>query len=108
MVARIPGLEAVALIVRLTHERWDGRGYPDRLATEQIPLASRIVAVAEAYCAMTSRRVHAPALDGGTAARELQALAGTEFDPELVDRLTRIVGGAELRHRAEPEVPHPA
>ena len=52
--ARIPGLEAIALIVRHCHERWDGLGYPDGLAGERIPLASRIIALAEAICAATS------------------------------------------------------
>jgi hypothetical protein len=71
MVARIPGLEAVALIVRHTYERWDGRGHPDGLAGEMIPLASRLIAVADALCA-------APA------AARVEELAGSGLDPDLV------------------------
>jgi HD-GYP domain-containing protein (c-di-GMP phosphodiesterase class II) len=84
MVARSPGLEAIALIVRFAHERWDGLGYPDRLAGERIPLASRIVALADAFTSMTS-------------AHELTALAGSRFDPDLTARLTGAVSGAGVR-----------
>ena len=72
MVAGIPGLEAVALIVRHSRERWDGRGHPDGLASEQIPLASRLIAAAEAF-------LHA---GGG-----VEELAGTALDPALAGRL---------------------
>lgn len=72
MVARIPGLEAVALVVRHCHERWDGSGYPDGLAGERIPLASRIVALA--------RRMSAASGSG-------QAADRGAFDPSLVARL---------------------
>lgn len=84
MVARSPGLEAIALIVRFAHERWDGLGYPDRLAGERIPLASRIVALADAFASMTT-------------AHELSALAGSRFDPDLTARLTGAVSGAGVR-----------
>jgi hypothetical protein len=96
MIARIPGLETVALIVRFCRESWDGRGYPDGLAGEQIPLASRIIALSEAFSSMTARR----ALDPDTALRELGALAGSIFDPDLTNRLARSVSGAEVRHPA--------
>ena len=77
MVAQIPGLEAVALIVRLAHERWDGSGYPEGLVGERTPLASRIVALSAAVAA---------------APLELDARARNGFDPELVAR----VGGAPV------------
>jgi hypothetical protein len=83
MVARIPGLEAVALIVRHTWERWDGRGHPDGLAGERIPLASRLIAVADAC------RSAPPGA-------RFEELAGTSLDPKLV------AGFAALEHRAEP------
>jgi len=82
MVARIPGLEAIALIVRLVHERWDGSGYPEGLVGERIPLASRIVALAAARAA---------------APLELDAPARNGFDPELVDRLAGAASGAAVR-----------
>ena len=91
MVARIPGLEAVALIVRLHHERPDGRGYPHGLAGDRIPLASRIVSVCDAYGAMTKRRPYSAPLNVEAALAELGSHAGTQFDAEVVDALTAFV-----------------
>jgi putative nucleotidyltransferase with HDIG domain len=91
MVARIPGLEAVALIVRLHHERPDGRGYPHGLTRERIPLATRIVSVCDAYGAMTKRRPYSAPLDIDAALAELRRHAGTQFDAEVVDVLTDVV-----------------
>lgn len=71
MVARIPGLEAVALIVRHSRERWDGRGHPDGLAGERIPLAGRLIAAAEFLCA----------------GARMEEIAGTSLDPDLAARL---------------------
>ena len=91
MVGRIPGLEAVALIVRLHHERPDGTGYPHGLSHERIPVASRIVSVCDAYGAMTKRRPYSEPLDVDTALLELSRHAGTQFDPEAVDALASFV-----------------
>jgi putative nucleotidyltransferase with HDIG domain len=91
MVACIPGLEAVALIVRLHHERPDGRGYPHGLMQERIPLATRIVSVCDAYGAMTKRRPYSAPLDVEAALSELERHAGTQFDAEVVDALTAFV-----------------
>jgi len=91
MVARIPGLEAVALIVRLHHERPDGRGYPHGLAGDRIPLAARIVSVCDAYGAMTKRRPYSAPLDLEAALGELQRHAGRQFDVQVVDALTAFV-----------------
>jgi putative nucleotidyltransferase with HDIG domain len=91
MVARIPGLEAVALIVRLHHERPDGRGYPHGLGRERIPLATRIVSVCDAYGAMTTRRPYRAALDPDAALRELELGAGTQFDADVVEAMTSFV-----------------
>ena len=85
LVERVPGLEPVATIVRFHHERWDGSGYPDGLERDRIPIASRIVALCDAYQAMTSGRPYRPPLQPTTAVRELRAGAGTQFDPALVD-----------------------
>jgi hypothetical protein len=87
MVARVPGLEAVALIVRLCNESWHGRGYPEGLAGNRIPLASRIIAVADAFSSMTAPLPHGRALDVDAALLELHSLAGSSFDPDLVARL---------------------
>jgi cyclic di-GMP phosphodiesterase len=68
-------------IVRSHHERWDGNGYPDGLATEQIPLGARIVAVADAFTAMIEPRPYREPLSGHRARTELLAQAGRQFDP---------------------------
>jgi putative nucleotidyltransferase with HDIG domain len=91
MVARIPGLEAVALIVRLHHERPDGLGYPHGLPGERIPVATRIVSVCDAYGAMTKRRPYSAPLDVGAALQELEHHAGTQFDRHVVEALTDFV-----------------
>jgi putative nucleotidyltransferase with HDIG domain len=90
-VAAIPGLEAVAMIVRLHHERPDGAGYPHRLTSERIPTASRIVSVCDAYCAMTSGRPNQPSRSPTDAMRELERHAGTQFDDQIVTTLREAV-----------------
>jgi two-component system, cell cycle response regulator len=79
------GMELVAELVRSSHERWDGCGYPDGLAGEQIPLGSRIVFVCSAFHDMTSERPHQPALEPAEALAELERGAGTQFDPAVVE-----------------------
>lgn len=95
MVAGIPELEAVAPIVRLHHERPDGCGYPYGLTGEQIPLAARIVAVCDAYGAMTHGRPYRASLDTEEALCELERHASTQFDPDAVVALTRFVRRSE-------------
>jgi HD-GYP domain-containing protein (c-di-GMP phosphodiesterase class II) len=89
-----PALAPVAAIVRASHERWDGTGYPDRLGGVAIPLAARIVAVCDAFSAITGDRPYAPARTREQAIEELQANAGTQFDPAVVraflDALERV------------------
>jgi putative nucleotidyltransferase with HDIG domain len=87
MVARIPGLEAVALVVRLHHERPDGRGYPHGLPHDRIPMAARIVSVCDAYGAMTRRRDYSEPLDVDAALAELEMNTGTQFDELAVEVL---------------------
>jgi HD-GYP domain-containing protein (c-di-GMP phosphodiesterase class II) len=84
LLERVPGLEPVATIVRFHHERWDGTGYPDGLERDRIPIASRIVAVCDAYQAMTSARPYRAPLPPAAAASELCACAGSQFDPAIV------------------------
>lgn len=77
------GLEDVAGWVRHHHERWDGEGYPDGIGGPEIPVESRVLAVATALEAMTSERPHRTAMGAQMAARELAAAAGTQFDPGI-------------------------
>jgi HD-GYP domain-containing protein (c-di-GMP phosphodiesterase class II) len=91
IVASAPSLEGVARIVRSSHERWDGGGYPDGLAGEQIPLASRIVFACDAFHVMTSERPYAPPMSRGEAIAELRRCSGGQFDPEIADSLIAVV-----------------
>ena len=94
MLADVPGLEGVARLVRWHHERWDGRGYPDGLAGDEIPLACRVVAACDALHAMTVDRPYRPALAFEEALAELIAESGSQFDPDVV---------AAVRIEATPE-----
>ena len=80
-----PALSAAARLVRSSHERFDGKGYPDQLAGAAIPLGARIVAVCDAYDAMVSDRPYRRALPSEEAIQELTRCAGTQFDPAVVD-----------------------
>ncbi len=84
ILSAAPALASAAKLVRSTHERWDGGGYPDGLSGEAIPIESRIVAVCDAYAAMRHDRPYRAALTHQQALAELQANAGTQFDPAVV------------------------
>jgi diguanylate cyclase (GGDEF)-like protein len=86
-----PQLWGVATIVRATHETWDGTGYPDGLAADEIPRAARIIAVCNAFDAMTSSRPYREALTVEEALAELESRSGTNFDPAVVRVLTALV-----------------
>jgi HD-GYP domain-containing protein (c-di-GMP phosphodiesterase class II) len=92
-----PALRPIGAIVRSTHENWDGRGYPDKLAGEAIPLAARIVAACDAYSAMTSDRPYRAARTAEEAVAELRRCAGRQFDPQVVELLC-----AALADQVEP------
>jgi len=77
-------LQNILPIVRSHHERWDGRGYPEGLSGESIPLQARIVQIADSYETMTAGRSYAPSKTPSEALQELEDLAGDQFDPELV------------------------
>jgi putative two-component system response regulator len=81
----------IAQIVRHHHERWDGRGYPDGIAGANIPLGGRIIAVADAFSAMTTDRIYRGALPLERAWDELRAHSGTQFDPEIVAAFELVV-----------------
>jgi diguanylate cyclase (GGDEF)-like protein len=94
IIAPIDRLQDVREIVRHCHERWDGRGYPDALAGEEIPLESRIVFVCDAYHAMTSDRPYRKRLSHPEAVRRLREGAGTQFDPNVVEITLRVIEDA--------------
>jgi two-component system cell cycle response regulator len=91
ILAAAPAMRPVGAIVRSSHERFDGDGYPDRLAGERIPLGSRIIAVCDAFHAMTSVRAYKPALSRNAALEELQRCAGSQFDPVVVEAFCELV-----------------
>jgi HD-GYP domain-containing protein (c-di-GMP phosphodiesterase class II) len=96
LLDRIGGrLARVGTIVRSCHERWDGRGYPDGLLGEEIPLAARIVFCCDAYSAMTTDRPYRQAMPRAEAISELRANAGSQFEPRIVDALIRVLDETE-------------
>jgi HD-GYP domain-containing protein (c-di-GMP phosphodiesterase class II) len=101
MVARIPGLEPVAPLVRHAHEHFDGGGYPDGLAGQEIPLGARIVAVCDAFHAMTSDRPYRRAMPVREATLELQRNSGTQFDGTVVEALIRVLAESPIRARVK-------
>jgi HD-GYP domain-containing protein (c-di-GMP phosphodiesterase class II) len=91
MLERIGGVLAdVGVIVRHHHERWDGRGYPDRIAGDTIPLPARIVCACDAFSAMTTDRSYRRAMPEPTALAELRDCAGSQFDPAVVDAILAV------------------
>ena len=89
----IPGMGPIARVVRHEHERWDGGGYPDGLAGDDIPLAARIILACDAYHAMVSDRPYRKAMSHHDAMAELTTNAGTQFDPEVIQALVGYLVG---------------
>ena len=87
LVAGVEGLEPIVPWIRHSHESFDGTGYPDGLRGEEIPLASRIMLVADAFDAITSTRPYRAGLSVAHAREELMRHAGTQFDPRCVEAL---------------------
>ena len=94
ILRKVDDYAEIAWIVRHHHERMDGNGYPDRLHTEEIPLVSRIIAVADAYNAMTSGRPYRDAMPSRVARFRLAQAAGTQFDTTVVAAFEAILAGA--------------
>ncbi len=100
MLDKVGGsMTEVGAIVRSSHEHWDGNGYPDGIAGEKVPLAARIVAVADAFSAITTTRSYRRAQSPEAAIEELRSCAGTQFDPEVVEALVAVIS------RPAPQTP---
>ncbi len=84
-------LQSVAFSVRHHHERWDGNGYPDRLAGEEIPVEARILALADSVEAMASDRAYRAGMDVDEILKEVTAMSGTQFDPDVVAAFGRVI-----------------
>jgi HD-GYP domain-containing protein (c-di-GMP phosphodiesterase class II) len=101
IMSAAPALAAAAVLVRSSHERFDGTGYPDGLARNEIPLGARIIAVCDAYDSIIRDRPYRAARSGAEAIGELRRCAGAQFDPEVVDAFCRVIaeesGRAQLR-----------
>jgi diguanylate cyclase (GGDEF)-like protein len=91
VISRIPRLGMLASVIRAHHEHWDGQGYPDRLQGKGIPFDARILAVADAFAAMTADRPYRPAMSPDSALAEIDRCAGSQFDPEVVEALRRVL-----------------
>jgi diguanylate cyclase (GGDEF)-like protein len=108
ILAAAPALRPVAALVRSSHERFDGFGYPDGLAGEEIPVGARVISVCAAYEAMTADRAYRSGLDGTEALRRLRRHAGSQFDPRVVDAFTDVIAGRPPPSHDRAEVPSPA
>jgi two-component system, cell cycle response regulator len=86
-----PALRPVARLVRASHERWDGSGYPDRLSGDAIPLGARVVAVCDSFDAMTTARPYRQAVSEKEAIEELRRCGGTQFDPMVVEAFCKVI-----------------
>jgi HD-GYP domain-containing protein (c-di-GMP phosphodiesterase class II) len=100
ILANVEDYADIALIVRHHHERIDGNGYPDGLRGDEIPLISRIIAVADAYNAMTSGRPYRDAMPSRVARFRLAQAAGSQFDTTVVAAFEAILAGASETYRS--------
>ena len=94
ILAAAPALVDVARLVRASHERWDGDGYPDGLAGAEIPLGARVIAVCDAWDAMVTDRPYRRAMPREEALAELERCAGTQFDPDVVEAFRAVLADA--------------
>jgi HD-GYP domain-containing protein (c-di-GMP phosphodiesterase class II) len=103
IIASAAALVPVARLVRSVGERFDGSGYPDGLAGEQIPLGSRVIAVCAAYAAMISERPHSVGMKPARAFEELKRVAGDQFDPDVVQAFEEVAEARGLLDQPDVE-----
>ena len=108
IVCAAPALAGVGEIIRASHERWDGNGYPDGLTAREIPLAARIIAVCDAYDAMTSDRPYRRALASEMALAELRRCAGSQFDVRAVEAFEAVRARPQPKLASVPTAATPA
>jgi two-component system, cell cycle response regulator len=96
----VPALRAVGKLVRSSHERWDGAGYPDGLRGEEIPFGARIICVCDAYDAMVTDRPYRRGTDSETALAELRRCAGSQFDPAVVEAFCAVMARVAVERAA--------
>jgi diguanylate cyclase (GGDEF)-like protein len=100
IVGAAPALAAVGKLIRSSHERWDGAGYPDRLSGDEIPIGARIVFACDSYDSMTSDRPYQAGITPAEARQELRRHAGSQFDPSVVDALLLVLEAQRTRDAA--------
>lgn len=101
ILSEIDGFEGIAKFAMYHHERYDGRGYPDQLKEDEIPLYSRIILIADTFDAMTSSRPYRKGLDYEIAFQELRDFAGTQFDPKLVEHFITAMEKEQSKNEEE-------
>ena len=105
IIKRIRFLDDVVSVIYHHHERWDGKGYPDGLTGEKIPICARILAVLDAFDAMTSDRPYRKAMPLPIAISELRRCAGTQFDPTVVDAFLQVINNKEVQPGFDDPLP---
>ena len=108
ILAAAPAMGPVARLVRASHENYDGRGYPDRAAGEEIPVGARIISVCDAFQAMTSDRPYSRGKDVADALAELRRVAGSQFDPDVVEVFCSSVETTEIANGAMTALTEPS
>jgi len=108
IVGAIPGMESILDAVRSHHERWDGKGYPDATQGEDTPFLGRIMAVADAFSAMTTDRPYRKGMDWETALSEIRAGIETQFDPVMADAFLRAAQTRLAQHSYQKALPRAA
>jgi HD-GYP domain-containing protein (c-di-GMP phosphodiesterase class II) len=102
IISAAPALADIAPLVRSSHERWDGGGYPDGLAGDKIPDGAQIISVCDSYHAMTSNRSYREAMSQEVAIAELRAGSGTQFSPAVVSAFLRVHAQAGSEDQVGP------